>query len=169
MSVTTHNRSVDEPIDESGLPAKWLPVRELTVAIRPMTSALRNSCLELPAGARWAAVVYNSHSHAVVFATERHDGVGNLVTYARWVANQHGARFVEPEACCEYCGLPVDADLRWCPPVQHGRDCEALDRGSDNTGWRHEYPAVVAFDVAVAGARAAADAIRPPRAGRRAA
>ena len=81
-----------------------------------------------------AAVEYDSEHHVTALGTDA-DGLGNIVTWARIIAEHRGARFVEPDACCEYCGRPVAADTRYCP----SGDCDLMD-GTRETAWWRDYP-----------------------------
>lgn len=114
--------------------------QDLRVAIRPVTDQLRATHAGIPSAARFAAIAYRpagdrtSPPTSAVMLTDGDDGIGNLVHLARALAKRAGARFVEPEAVCRWCGSPVSVDLDFCP-TEPGRDCAGA-HGKSETGYR---------------------------------
>lgn len=111
--------------------ATWSYAHAVTIAVEPITDDMRRDPFwTIPRLATWAIIARDQYNHTHLLATNA-DPIGNVVAFARTVAVAQRATFVEPAAECEYCGLPVAAGLRWCPPVPHGRDCESSDRGRE--------------------------------------
>jgi hypothetical protein len=60
--------------------------------------------------------------------------VYNIVDTGRVLAFETGARFVEVDDACLYCGRPAAVGATYCTP-RPGRDCQTLFRRADVYAW----------------------------------